>query len=105
MTNSAISQQPKPSNEVYGIFAGPIDQLNVGRLANAAAIAASNNVTHIHLAFQTMGGTIPDGVAMYNMFRVLPVPLTLYNIGTIASAGILAYLGALIEPRADILPL
>jgi ATP-dependent protease ClpP protease subunit len=94
MTDGPVTQQAQPPNEVYGIFAGPIDQLAVGRLANAAAVAGSNGVTHIHLAFQTMGGTVADGVALFNLFRALPTPLTLYNIGAVSSAGVLAYLGA-----------
>jgi ATP-dependent Clp protease, protease subunit len=67
----------------------------VARIANAAAITASNNVTHFHLAFQTSGGTVSDGVALYNLFRAIQTPLTLYNIGSVASAGVTAYLGAI----------
>jgi ATP-dependent Clp protease protease subunit len=94
MADSPVPKPPQPSNEVYGVFAGPIDQLAVGRIANAAAISSSNGVTHVHLAFQSSGGTIGDGIALYNLFRALPIPLTLYNIGSIASAGVVAYLGA-----------
>jgi ATP-dependent protease ClpP protease subunit len=94
MPDAAVPQQPQTPNEIYGIFAGPIDQQSVGRLANAAAIATSNNVTHVHLAFQTSGGAVADGVAIYNLFHAFPLPLTLYNIGSIMSAGIIAYLGA-----------
>lgn len=94
MTDSAIPVPPKPSNEVHGLFAGPIDQAALARIGNAAAIASSNGVTHCHLAFQSSGGTVADGVAIYNLLRSFPVPLTLYNIGSIASAGVLAYLGS-----------
>ena len=31
---------------------------------------------------------------LYNLFRTIPVELTLYNVGQIASAGVVAYLGA-----------
>jgi ATP-dependent protease ClpP protease subunit len=94
MTDSA-NPRPSPSNkEVYGIFASVIDQNAVARVANAAAIASSNGVPHVHMAFQTMGGTVPDGVALYNLFKAFPVPITLYNIGSISSAGVIAYLGA-----------
>lgn len=94
MTDSAIPAPAKPDNEIYGIFAGPIDQAAVARVANGAAVASSNGVTHCHLAFQSSGGTVPDGVALYNLLRAFPVPITLYNIGSIASAGVIAYLGA-----------
>lgn len=95
MADCPVPKLPQPSNEVYGIFAGPIDQLAVGRIANTAAISSSNGVTHVHLAFQSSGGMVGDGVALYNLFRAFPAPLTLYNIGSIASAGVIAYLGAL----------
>lgn len=41
-----------------------------------------------------MGGNVNDGVALYNFFRALPVDLTLYNVGSVASAAVIAYLGA-----------
>ena len=104
MADSPVPKPSQPSNEVYGVFAGPIDQSAVGRIANAAAISSSNGVTHVHLAFQSSGGTVGDGVALYNLFRAFPIPLTLYNIGSVASAGVLAYLGApnrLANPHAS----
>jgi ATP-dependent Clp protease, protease subunit len=93
MTDTSVPQPAQPANEVYGIFAGPIDQAAVARIGNAIAITTSNKVTHVHMVFQTSGGTIPDGIAIYNIFRALPIPLTIYNIGTISSAGVVAYLG------------
>jgi ATP-dependent Clp protease protease subunit len=94
MTDAAEPQAAQPPNEVYGIFAGPIDQGAVSRVGNAAAITTNNNVTHIHLAFQTAGGNVSDGVALYNIFRSIPIALTLYNIGSVQSAGVTAFLGA-----------
>ena len=94
MADSPITQAPPEGQNVYGIFAGNIDQLAVGRISNAAAIASSNRVSHFHLLIQSLGGTIGDGIALYNIFRTFPIPLTLYNVGTIASAAVLSYLGA-----------
>jgi ATP-dependent Clp protease, protease subunit len=94
MTDSPEAQPAQPPDEVYGIFAGPIDQGAVARIGSAMAITSTSGVTHVHLAFQTSGGTVPDGVALYNLFRAMQIPLTLYNIGTVASAGGTAYLGA-----------
>jgi ATP-dependent Clp protease protease subunit len=87
------TEAPLPK-EVYGIFAGAIDQQAVARLANMASIAVGGGVQRVHLAFQTAGGSIPDGIALFNLFRSLPIDLVLYNIGSIASAGVIAYLGA-----------
>ena len=54
----------------------------------------NSNVKHVHLVFQTSGGFVGDGIALYNYFKTLPVELTLYNTGTVASIGVIAYLGA-----------
>jgi ATP-dependent Clp protease, protease subunit len=94
MTDTSDAQAGQPPNEVFGIFAGPVDQAAVSRIGNAAAITSSSRVTHVHLAFQTTGGSVSDGVALYNIFRCLPIPLTLYNIGSVQSAGVMAFLGA-----------
>jgi ATP-dependent Clp protease protease subunit len=51
-------------------------------------------VKHVHLLFQTAGGYVGDGVFLYNLFRTIPIELTLYNAGQISSAGVVAYLGA-----------
>jgi ATP-dependent protease ClpP protease subunit len=94
MTDSAEASPPQPNKEVYGIFAGVVDQIAVGKVANAAAITSGTGVTHCHMAFQTMGGSVQDGIALYNIFKTFPIPITLYNVGSIASAGVIAYMGA-----------
>jgi ATP-dependent Clp protease protease subunit len=55
---------------------------------------AANQVGHVHLLFQSTGGTVADGVCLYNFLNTLPIEISLYNVGTVASAGALAYLGA-----------
>ncbi len=51
-------------------------------------------VQHVHLLFQSAGGYVGDGVFLYNLFRSIPIELTLYNVGQICSAAVIAYLGA-----------
>jgi hypothetical protein len=75
MTDGPVSQPPPPTKEFYALFAGNVDQLAVQRLANIIAIASQQNVTHLHLAFQTSGGGPDDGVALYNLFRATPIDL------------------------------
>ena len=89
MTNGIL-----PPNEVWGIFAGGIDQQTVQRMANAVTVASNNGVGRVHLAFQTAGGLIGDGVCLYNLFKALPLELVVYNIGSIQSVGVMAFLGA-----------
>jgi len=54
----------------------------------------NRGVRHVHLLFQTAGGFVGDGVALYNYFKALPIELTIYNSGAVASIGVIAYLGA-----------
>jgi ATP-dependent Clp protease, protease subunit len=46
------------------------------------------------MLFQSGGGNVGDGIYIFNLFRSLPISLTLYNIGSIASIAVIAYLGA-----------
>src|SRR5215217_2667776 len=54
----------------------------------------AQRVAHVHMLFQSNGGTVCDGVCLYNFFRSLPISLTLYNTGSVAPVAVVAYLGA-----------
>lgn len=90
MTNGLPSQ---PRKEAYGFFVGPIDQQAAQRMANAINIATNNGIEQVHLLFQSAGGLIGDGVCIYNMIKNAPIDITLYNAGSVASIGVIAYLG------------
>ena len=84
------------STEIYTVFAGQIDQEAVKRIFNTLTVATNPTmkITHIHLLFQSTGGFVGDGIALYNFFRVLPIDLTIYNAGSVQSVATIAYLGA-----------
>jgi ATP-dependent Clp protease protease subunit len=84
----------QPTKEVYAIYTGDIDQKNVPRLVSAVTLCSGDGTTHLHVQFQSWGGFVGDGIFLYNLFRVLPFELHLYNSGAVASAAVLAYLGA-----------
>jgi ATP-dependent Clp protease, protease subunit len=94
MSNGIPLQQSQPMKNVYGFFAGMIDQQAVQRIANGITIATNNGVEQVHMMFQSAGGVVGDGICVYNIFRAAPIDIILYNVGTIASIGVLAYLGA-----------
>ena len=81
-------------NSVYAVFAGAIDQAAVQRIFQGITGASASGVNDIHLLFQSFGGTVGDGVCLYNFFRSLPIDLTLYNVGNVSSAATTAFLGA-----------
>ena len=91
MTNGVAPDAPK---EVFGMFTGPINQAAAQRISNAMTLAINNGVEGIHLLFQSGAGNVGDGIYLFNLFRSLPISLTLYNAGSIASIAVIAYLGA-----------
>jgi ATP-dependent Clp protease protease subunit len=94
MTDGTPIQQPKAPKPAYGYFVGNIDQQAVQRIANALTLATNNGVDEIHLLFQTAGGIVGDGICIYNLFQTSPINICLYNVGSVASIGVIAYLGA-----------
>lgn len=54
----------------------------------------NGKVLHVHLFFHTSGGVVGDGISLYSYFKSLPIELTVYNPGMVASIGVVSYLGA-----------
>ncbi|RYG87848.1 MAG: hypothetical protein EON59_06230 [Alphaproteobacteria bacterium] len=84
---------PRP-DPAYAVFVGELNPENSRRITNAVCSVMNAGCTHFHLMFQTMGGSVSDGVFLYNFFRTIQMPLTLYNVGSVCSAGAVAFLGA-----------
>jgi ATP-dependent protease ClpP protease subunit len=85
--------QPPPEN-AYGIFCGDINSQTTQKLVNNLTLASNLGVKNVHILFQSWGGFVGDGIFLYNLLRTFPLPVTLYNGGQVASAGVLAFLGA-----------
>src|SRR5689334_19776532 len=83
--------QPAPN---YGTFCGPITTDTVGRFIHCLNVGTQSNSGPIHILFQSGGGNIGDGIALYNFLRTYPIEVTLYNVGTVASVGVIIYLAA-----------
>jgi ATP-dependent Clp protease protease subunit len=99
MTTPAIAAQNVP-DEVYGIFTGSIDPTNLQKIAGNVATACKGipmGLKRVHLAFQSSGGGIGEGIALYNLFRSLPFDLVLYNVGAVSSIAVIAFVGAKIR--------
>lgn len=88
------TSEPKPSNRLYGVFAAGIDPETAKRFANNLAGATSKGFTEAHIQIQTQGGSVADGIFLYNLVKASPIPITVYNGGTIASIGTVFLLGA-----------
>jgi ATP-dependent Clp protease, protease subunit len=86
-----LSQLPQV---IYASIAGPVDQAMTQRVFNTFAIGINGGVKTVRSILRSAGGGIGDGVALYNYFRAVPIDLHFYNIGTVASIGVIAFLGA-----------
>ncbi len=95
MTTPPTPPTPPPlPSVVYAIFCGPIDQASTQRILNGLSNASVQNVKEAHLIFQSLGGSVGEGIALYNFFKALTFDLTVYNIAQVSSAALIAYLGA-----------
>jgi ATP-dependent Clp protease protease subunit len=89
-----MASAPTLPPEVYAVFCGPIDQASTQKIFNGLTLATTQNVKAVHVLFQSLGGSVGDGIALYNFFAAITIDLTLYNVGQVASAALIAYLGA-----------
>jgi ATP-dependent Clp protease protease subunit len=85
---------PLPPEHAYGIFCGDINTTNTQLLVKNLTLASNIGIKTVHMLFQSWGGYVGDGIFLYNLLKTFPVEVVLYNAGQIASAGVLAYMGA-----------
>jgi ATP-dependent Clp protease protease subunit len=88
------TRAPCLPSDVYAVFAGQIDQGAVQRIFASLAQANASHTERVHLLFQSTGGSVADGICLYNFFKTLSVDLTLYNSGSLSSIAVVTYLGA-----------
>ena len=80
---------------VYWTFAGPINEAAAERFVRQLPFMMQMSAEAVHhISLQTSGGTIGDGIWLFNFLKSFPRASKVYNAGTIASIGTIAYLGA-----------
>lgn len=87
------AQQQIPE-EIWSIYCGDINAQNTAKLITGLTAVHAGGVKQVHLLFQSWGGFVGDGVFLYNVLKMLPLDVILYNAGQVASAAVLAFLGA-----------
>lgn len=75
-------------------FTGMIEPASVTRICGAMNAAFNDGATEIHVAFNSGGGLVADGIHLYNHLRALPTKLVMYNTGTVASIAVSAFVAA-----------
>jgi ATP-dependent Clp protease protease subunit len=81
-----------PPKEIFFTFVGPIDAHAAGRIISHCNLAHNKGVETVHLLVQSSGGSIDDGIAVYNYLANLPLKVVTYNEGSVQSIAVLVYL-------------
>ena len=63
-------------------------------LIQALSNLAQQGVKEVYLAFSTPGGSVAQGITLYNFLRGVPFKLTTHNIGNVDSIGNAIFLAA-----------
>ena len=89
-----MTTNPPPTKEIWVTCVGILDVQIARAFSQLLVNAASDQVTRIHTLIQSPGGTINEGMFLYEFFKTFPVEVVAYNGGHIGSASLSAYLGA-----------
>ena len=93
-TNTELIQETVVVNGKKPIcinFGSSVSPVTNSALSGVLADVVRKDHDEIHLFLSTPGGTVQDGIAIYNFIRALPVPLITYNIGQVNSIGNVIY--------------
>jgi len=94
--NQFVIPSPIPAKQdVYAFFFSEINQITGQRFMDGIS-RATHELTpaRLHILFQSSGGTIGDGICLYNFLRKSPIEIILYNSGIVSSIAVISYLGA-----------
>lgn len=72
---------------VYVSFSAEINPNTTESLIAALANCASQQVGEVHLLLSTPGGSVMNGINLYNVLRGMPFRLTTHNVGNVDSIG------------------
>lgn len=77
----------------YITFLHPVDAASVRALLQVVHDAIyKGGVKSIYLLISTAGGSVDDGILLFNTLRALPIELTTHNIGNVDSIGNVIFL-------------
>jgi ATP-dependent Clp protease protease subunit len=73
-------------------FIGPINATTACTVRNLCLQALQSGASEIELHMSTEGGNMTAGFALYFFLKSLPLPLTIFNVGSIESVGVAIFL-------------
>jgi ATP-dependent Clp protease protease subunit len=76
-----------PPAIVYVSFSAEINPNTTESLIATMAQCANNRVAEVYLLLSTPGGSVMNGMNLYNVLRAMPFKLTTHNVGNVDSIG------------------
>lgn len=86
-----------PKKIAYLGYCGLIDAAGVSKICAHLNVLVNEKYDEGYLCLTSFGGTIGDGIFLYNHIRALPIPITMHNTGTVASIATTLFVAG--EPR------
>lgn len=80
-------QIPQGTSLVYVSFSAEIIPNTTESLINVMTTCANSNVKSVYLLLSTPGGSVMNGLNLYNVLKGLPFELTTHNVGNVDSIG------------------
>jgi ATP-dependent protease ClpP protease subunit len=83
---------PKNAPLVYVSFSADINQNTTEKLIDVMADCANSEVEQVYLLLSTVGGSVMNGLNLYNVLIGMPFELITHNVGTVNSVGNMLFL-------------
>jgi len=79
--------QPAPPPALYVTFSAEVIPQTSEALIAIMGEAASAQIPEVHLLLSTPGGSVMNGINVYNVLRAMPFKLITHNVGNVDSIG------------------
>jgi ATP-dependent Clp protease protease subunit len=96
-SEGTFSQPVASPDTVYVSFSAEINAHTTESLIATAANCANQGVKRVYLMLSTPGGTVMNGMNLYNVLRGMPFELVTHNVGNVDSIGNAVFLAG--KPR------
>jgi ATP-dependent protease ClpP protease subunit len=88
------SQPNGVPNPLYLTLVSEVQDTTVQPIINGITAAINGGCTELHLLMTSNGGSVVHGLALYNILRMLPVPVITHNVANIDSIANVVFLAA-----------
>ena len=77
---------------VYVSFAAEVNQTTTEGLLGLCANLANQGIKTVYLLISSLGGSVTNGITIYNVLRAMPFKLVTHNVGSVNSIANLIFL-------------